>query len=104
MSTQIDRVQTARAARTIRVAAIALALLVMGLAIGLTFGRLQIGSAERPASTSVTVAPSAARAPVPTGGGDDATRHRHLGQLPTVPVPIGWNDYATRREHLGGRP
>jgi hypothetical protein len=106
MSTQIDRVQATRAARVIRVgpaAAIGLALLVLGLAIGLTVGRLQAGGAERVASTPVGVAtPSAA--PVLSWRDDYATRHLHLGQLPEAPVLTPRDDYATRHLHLGQLP
>jgi hypothetical protein len=76
MSTQIDHLQAARAPQAIRVgpaAAIGLTLLVMGLAIGLIVGRLQPGSAEQAAG--VSVAPSAAKAPVLSWRDDYGTRH-----------------------------
>ena len=104
MSTQIGRIQVARAPRAIRVgpaAAIGLALLVMGLAIGLIVGRLQTGGTERAASNSeASVEPSAAKAPVLGWRDDYGTRH--LVAAPKVPV-LGWrDDYGTR--HLGELP
>jgi hypothetical protein len=108
MSLQIDRIQATRAARAIRVgpaAAIGLALLVLGLAIGLLIGRLQTGSAERATSASVaSAAPSATAAPVPGRRDGYATRHLYLGQLPEAPVLTSRDDYATRHLHLGQLP
>ena len=98
MSTQIDHVEIAGGPRAINLgpaAAIGVALLVIGLAIGLLVGRLQPGSAEPAASNSwVSVAP-AAKAPVLGWNHDYGTRypmaaaettvvdgrHRRLGEL-----------------------
>ena len=98
MSTQIDHVEVAGGPRAIHLgpaAAIGVALLVIGLAIGLIVGRLQPGSAEPTAANSwVSVAP-AAKAPVLGWKDDYGTRHpmaaaktpvvdgrhRHLGEL-----------------------
>jgi hypothetical protein len=55
MSTQIDHIEIAGGPRAINLgpaAAIGVALLVIGLAIGLTVGRLQPGSAEPAAANS----------------------------------------------------
>jgi hypothetical protein len=99
MSAQIDHVQVAGGPRTINLgpaAAIGVALLAIGLAIGLIVGRLQPGSAELAASNSVaSVAPAATKAPALSWKDDYATRHpmataktkvldgrhRHLGEL-----------------------
>ena len=99
MSTQIDHIEIAGGPRAINLgpaAAIGVALLVIGLAIGLIVGRLQPGSAEPAASDSVaSVAPAAMKAPVLMWKDDYATRyptvtaktkvldgrHRHLGEL-----------------------
>jgi hypothetical protein len=82
MSTQIDRVDGAHAPRAIRTrlaAAIGLALLAMGLAVGLIVGRLQTPSAEPKASASVasvaSVAPSTAKVPALSWKDDYGTRH-----------------------------
>ena len=98
MSTQVDHVEVAGGPRAINLdaaAAIGVALLVIGLAIGLLVGKLEPGSAEPAASNSwVSVAP-AAKAPVLGWKDDYATRyptvtektkvldgrHRHLGEL-----------------------
>jgi hypothetical protein len=99
MSAQIDHVQVAGGPRAINLgpaAAIGVALLAIGLAIGLIVGRLQPGSAEPTASNSVaSVAPAATKAPALSWKDDYATRHpmataktkvldgrhRHLGEL-----------------------
>jgi hypothetical protein len=99
MSAQIDHVQVAGGPRAINLgpaAAIGVALLAIGLAIGLIVGRLQPGSAEPAASDSAaSVAPAAMKAPVLLWKDDYATRyptvtaktkvldgrHRHLGEL-----------------------
>jgi hypothetical protein len=58
------------------VAAIGLALLAMGLAIGLIVGRLQPGSDQRAASAPVaSVAPSIAKIPALSWKDDYGTRH-----------------------------
>jgi hypothetical protein len=79
MSTQIDHLQAARTPQAIGVgpaAAVGLALLVAGLAIGLIVGRLQAGHTEQAASNSVaSVAPSTATAPVLSWRDDYGTRH-----------------------------
>jgi hypothetical protein len=78
MSAQIDHVQVAGGPRAINLgpaAALGVALLVIGLAIGLLVGKLQPGSAEPAAANSwVSVAP-AAKAPVLGWKDDYATRH-----------------------------
>jgi hypothetical protein len=99
MSAQIDHVQVAGGPRAINLgpaAALGVALLVIGLAIGLIVGRLQPGSAEPAASKSVaSVAPAATKAPVLSWKDDYGTRHpmvtaetkvldgrhQHLGEL-----------------------
>lgn len=99
MSTHVDHVEIAGGPRAINLgpaAAIGVALLVLGLAIGLIVGRLQPGNAEPTASNSAaSVAPSAAKAPALSWKDDYATRHpmvtgktkvldgrhRHLGEL-----------------------
>jgi hypothetical protein len=99
MSTQIDHVEITGGPRAINLgpaAAIGVALLVIGLAIGLLVGKLQPGSAKPAASNSAaSVAPSAAKAPVLGWKDDYGTRHpmaaaktkvvderhRHLGEL-----------------------
>jgi hypothetical protein len=108
MSAQIDHVQVAGGPRAINLgpaAAIGVALLVIGLAIGLIVGRLQPGSAEPAASNSVaSVAPAATKAPALSWKDDYGTRHpmaaakttvvderhRHLGDLHLK------DDHATR--------
>jgi hypothetical protein len=101
MSTQIGGLPAARAPRAIRVgpaAAIGLALLVVGLAVGLLVGRLQTGS-ERTASGSVAAtAPAAASIPKLTWRDDYATRHPEL----SAPAPVlTWrDDYGTRHPEL----
>lgn len=114
MSTQIDHVEIAGGPRAINLgpaAAIGVALLVIGLAIGLIVGKLQPGSAEPPASNSwVSVAP-AAKAPVLSWKDDYATRHpmaaakttvldgrhRRLGELHLK------DDYGTRHPMVTGK-
>jgi hypothetical protein len=114
MSTQIDHVEIAGGPRAINLgpaAAIGVALLVIGLAIGLLVGRLQPGSAEPAAANSwVSVAPSA-KAPV-LGWKDDYgtrhpmaaakttvvdARHRRLGELHLK------DDYGTRHPMVTGK-
>jgi hypothetical protein len=98
MSAQIDHVQVAGGPRAINLgpaAAIGIALLVIGLAIGLIVGRLQPGSAEPAASNSVaSVAPTATKAPVLSWKDDYATRH----PMATAKAPVlSWkDDYGTR--------
>jgi hypothetical protein len=104
MSTQIGRIPAARAPRAIRIraaAAVGVALLVVGLAVGLIMGRVQIGGAERVASGSVaSVAPAAAGVPVLDWREDYATR---LAELSAKPLVLDWrDDYGT--PHAGGRP
>ena len=114
MSTQIDHVEIAGGPRAINLgpaAAIGVALLVIGLAIGLLVGKLEPGSAEPAASNSwVSVAP-AAKAPVLSWKDDYATRHpmaaakttvvderhRHLGELHLK------DDYGTRHPMVTGK-
>ena len=82
MSAQIDHVELASGPRAINLgpaAAIGIALLVIGLAIGLIVGRLQPGSAEQAASGSVA---PAASVPQLDWRDDYGTRHLHLGELP----------------------
>jgi hypothetical protein len=98
MSTQIDHAQAARAARTIRVApaaAIGLALLVVGLATGLTFGWLQTGSAERAAPTPVT----SPLAPDNTPRTSPPQRQPDPSSAPTAPV----TPQPIREVHQGDR-
>jgi hypothetical protein len=115
MSTQIDHIEIAGGPRAINLgpaAAIGVALLVIGLAIGLIVGRLQPGSAEPAASDSVaSVAPAAMKAPVLMWKDDYATRHpmvtgkttvvderhRHLGELHLK------DDYGTRHPMVTGK-
>jgi hypothetical protein len=98
MSTQVDHVEIAGGPRAINLgpaAAIGVALLVIGLAIGLTVGKLQPGSAEPAASNSaVSVAPSAAKPPALSWKDDYATRHSTV----TAKAPVlSWkDDYGTR--------
>jgi len=79
MSTRINGAESARAPRAIRTrlaAAIGLALLAIGLAIGLIIGRLQPDSDQRAASAPVaSVAPSAATVPTLSWKDDYGTRH-----------------------------
>lgn len=102
MSTQLDHVEVAGGPRAINLgpaAAIGVALLVIGLAIGLIVGRLQPGSAERAASDSVaSVAPSAAKVPVLSWRDDYGTRHPELSRK--APVLTWRDDYATRHPEL----
>jgi hypothetical protein len=106
MSTQIDHVEVAGGPRAINLgpaAAIGVALLVIGLGLGLIVGRLQPGSAEPAVSKSVAaVAPSAAKAPVLSWKDDYGTRH----PLVTAKAPVlDWrDDYGTRHLHLGELP
>jgi hypothetical protein len=98
MSAQIDHVQVAGGPRAINLgpaAAIGIALLVIGLAIGLIVGRLQPGSAEPAASNSVaSVAPTATKAPVLSWKDDYATRHPMAATMAPV---LSWkDDYGTR--------
>jgi hypothetical protein len=95
MSTKMDHLQAGHAPQAIRVgpaAAIGLALLVIGLAIGLIVGRLQPGSAEQAASGSV--APAAASVLQLDWRDDYATRHPEL----SAKAPqLDWrDDYGTR--------
>jgi hypothetical protein len=103
MSTQIDHIEIAGGPRAINLgpaAAIGVALLVIGLAIGLTVGRLQPGSAEPTASNPVaSAAPSAAKTPALSWKDDYATRHPTAATK--APVLSGKDDYATRHRHLG---
>jgi hypothetical protein len=106
MSTQIDHVEVAGGPRAVNLgpaAAIGVALLVVGLAIGLIVGRLQPGSAEPAASDSVaSVAPAAAKVPVLSWKDDYATRHPMAAAKAPV---LSWrDDYATRHLHLGELP
>jgi hypothetical protein len=121
MSTRIDSIEAAHAPRAIRIApaaAIGLALLALGLVIGLIVGRLQTGSDQQAASASV--APSAATVPALSWKDDYATRHplappkapalswkddygtRHPLAPPKVPVLSWQDDYGTR--HPDERP
>jgi hypothetical protein len=103
MSAQIDHVKVAGGPRAINLgpaAAIGIALLVIGLAIGLIVGRLQPGSAEPTASNPVaSAAPSAAKTPALSWKDDYATRHPTAATK--APVLSGKDDYATRHRHLG---
>ncbi|HKO86082.1 MAG TPA: hypothetical protein VJ140_16340 [Actinomycetota bacterium] len=98
MSTHVDHVEVAGGPRAINLgpaAAIGVALLVIGLAIGLTVGRLQSGSAEPAAANSVaSVAPSAAKAPALSWKDDYATRH----PIAAAKAPaLSWkDDFGTR--------
>jgi hypothetical protein len=98
MSTHIDHVEVAGGPRAINLgpaAAIGVALLVIGLAIGVIVGRLQPGSAEPAASKSVaSVAPATAKVPVLSWKDDYGTRH----PMATAKVPVlSWkDDYGTR--------
>jgi hypothetical protein len=100
MSTRIDGIEAAHAPRAIRIApaaAIGLALLALGLVIGLIVGGLQTGSDQQAASASV--APSAATVPALSWKDDYATRHPTAATK--APVLSGKDDYATRHRHLG---
>jgi hypothetical protein len=103
MSAQIDHVQVAGGPRAINLgpaAAIGIALLVIGLGIGLIVGRLQPGSAEPTASNSVaSVAPAATKVPALSWKDDYATRHPTAATK--APVLSGKDDYTTRHRHLG---
>jgi hypothetical protein len=96
MSTKLDHLQAGRAPQAIRVgpaAAIGLALLVIGLAVGLIVARLQTDGVDRAASVA-TVAPAAAKAPVLDWRDDYATRHPELSAKAPV---LDWrDDYGTR--------
>ena len=101
MSTQIDHLEVAGGPRAINLgpaAAIGVALLVIGLAIGVIVGRLQPGSAEPAASKSVaSVAPAPAKVPVLSWRDDYGTRHPMAAAKAPV---LSWrDDYGTR--HLG---
>jgi hypothetical protein len=102
MSTQIGGLPAARAPRAIRVgpaAAIGLALLVVGLAVGLLVGRLQTGGSERATSKAVaSMAPAAASIPKLTWRDDYGTRHPELSA--TAPVLTWRDDYGTRHPEL----
>jgi hypothetical protein len=104
MSTRIDRVDGARAPRAIRTrlaAAIGLALLAMGLAVGLIVGGLQTGSDQRAASAPVaSLAPSTAKVPALSWKDDYGTRHPL--SPPKVPALSWRDDYGTR--HPDERP
>jgi hypothetical protein len=94
MTTQIDHLQAGRAPQTIRIgpaAAISLALLVLGLAIGLVAGKLQQGPADQAISAPQA---AAARTPTLTWRDDYGTRHP-LVQAKT-PVLTWRDDYGTR--------
>jgi len=126
MSTQVDHVAVAGGPRAINLgpaAAIGVALLVIGLAIGLIVGRLQPGSAEPAASNSVaSVAPAAAKAPALSWKDDYGTRHpmatakapalswkddygtRHPMATAKAPALSWKDDYGTRHLHLGELP
>ena len=114
MSAQIDHVQVAGGPRAINLgpaAAIGVALLVIGLAIGLIVGRLQPGSAEPAASNSAASVAPAMKAPVLSWKDDYGTRHpmatakttvvderhRHLGELHLK------DDYGTRHPMVTGK-
>lgn len=105
MSTQIGGIPAARAPRAIRVgpaAAIGLALLVVGLAVGLLVGRLQTGGTERAAPNAVAAAaPATANVPRLDWRDDYATRHPQLSA--TAPVLSWRDDYATRDPLERGR-
>jgi F0F1-type ATP synthase membrane subunit c/vacuolar-type H+-ATPase subunit K len=93
MTTQIDHLQAGRAPQTIRLgpaAAIGLALLVLGLAIGLVAGRLQQGAADQ----AVSAPQATAKPPALTWRDDYGTRHP-LVQAKT-PVLTWRDDYGTR--------
>jgi hypothetical protein len=92
MTTQIDHLQAGRAPQTVRIgpAAIGLALLVLGLAIGLVAARLP----EGPADQAVSTPQAAAQTPAPTWRDDYGTRHP-LAQAMTP--ELTWrDDYGTR--------
>src|SRR4029450_980529 len=98
MSVQIDHVEVAGGSRAINLgpaAAIGVALLVLGLGIGLIVGRLQPGSAEPAASPSVaSAAPSAAKVPALSWRDDYGTRHPMAAAKAPV---LSWkDDYGTR--------
>lgn len=102
MSTRIDGVEAAPAPRAIRIrlaAAIGLALLALGLAIGLIVGTLQTGSAERATSAPVvSVTPSGVKAPALSWRDDYGTRHH----LTTVQDPVrGGHDFLGTRQAQG---
>jgi hypothetical protein len=106
MSTQIDHVQVASGPRAINLgsaAGIGVALLVVGLAIGLIVGGLLAGGAEPAASKSVaSVAPAAAKVPALSWKDDYATRHPELSRRAPV---LSWkDDYATRHPDVGELP
>ena len=104
MSTQIDHLEVAGGPRAINLgpaAAIGVALLVIGLAIGLIVGRLQPGSTEPAASNSVaSVAPAPAKTPVLSWRDDYGTRHPVAAAK--TPALTWRDDYGTR--HLGELP
>jgi hypothetical protein len=103
MSAQIDHVQVAGGPRAINLgpaAAIGIALLVIGLGIGLIVGRLQPGSAEPTASNpAASEAPASTKVPALSWKDDYATRHPTAATK--APVLSGKDDYTTRHRHLG---
>jgi hypothetical protein len=101
MSTRIDGVKAAHAPRSVWIrlaAAIGPALLVLGLAAGLTVGRPQTGSDQQAASASVTSAPSPAKVPTLSWKDDYGTRH-HL--TPVQDPVFGWHDFLGTRKAQG---
>jgi len=103
MSTHVDHVEIGGGPGSINsgpAAAIGVALLVLGLAIGLIVGRLQPGSAEPTASNpAASEAPAATKVPALSWKDDYATRHPMAATK--APVLSGKDDYATRHRHLG---
>jgi hypothetical protein len=104
MSTQIGGLPAARAPRAIRIgpaATIGLALLAVGLGVGLLVGRLQTGGAERATpDAAASAAPAAASVPQLDWRDDFATRHPEVSAKAPV---LDWrDDFATR--HPGERP
>jgi hypothetical protein len=106
ISTQIDSGAAPRARRPVRIAAAAavgLALLAIGLVVGVIVGRLQPGTAEQAASASAVTLPPAAKAvPALSWKDDYATRrHHYLGTLATSKTPmLNWKDDYGTRHHI----
>jgi hypothetical protein len=94
MSTHADHILTARAIRVGPAAAAGVALLVIGLAVGLVVGRLQAGAGQATPAPAAVAAP-AANVPALSWRDDFATRHPLAAA--TQAQPLSWrDDYATR--------
>jgi hypothetical protein len=104
MTTQIDHLQAGPAPHTVRIgpAAIGLALLVLGLAIGLVAGRLQQDPTAPAVSAPQAVGAPEAAAKVPTLTWRDDYGTRHPLVQAETPVLTWRDDYGTR--HPEARP